>query len=452
MNAMNLKKMVVVLVLVGVLAGFAQADKLDLQAKLSKEIKIQLKDVTIAEALEKIGEKAGLDIVLSDEAVWKLPQGGATRLRVMLQGPLAESLTEMLNAFFMRYTVGAEQITIYPRPELEHILGRPTTKQLELLKTIYTSPIELYFLDDVQRTINVALGEKVFISPIVVQAQMNDLLRQLVGKDKVYSWVFERGGRRDKVIKRLVKRTPEQEPNEPEPSEYDLPTPLTIVQLLSQVALEHKPTYTRWYLSGMDFPNQIPEIRMVSSTRFRQAKLDQMIDISMEDDAAVIIQRLANWTSMSLYWDKRDPDWPVGPISVDMQNIKLGQALRNIVSKVNGSISVDPQNSRIHIAGPMQEKRKTRTPKRPTPRRSPESGKVTRAGGDYVGKISIPMDGGEYYIEFMLRESDLTDELRKLRDEKMEQILGRPPEPKPTVTPPKPATRPRKPKPGATRR
>jgi hypothetical protein len=70
MNAMSLKKMVVVLVLVGVLAGFAQADKLELQAKLSKEIKIQLKDVTIVEALEEIGEKAGLEIVLSDE--WKL--------------------------------------------------------------------------------------------------------------------------------------------------------------------------------------------------------------------------------------------------------------------------------------------------------------------------------------------------------------------------------------------
>ena len=76
MKTMSLRKMMVVLVLVGVLAGFAQADKLDLQAKLSKELKIQLKDVTIVEALEEIGKKAGLEIVLSDGAVWKLPQGG----------------------------------------------------------------------------------------------------------------------------------------------------------------------------------------------------------------------------------------------------------------------------------------------------------------------------------------------------------------------------------------
>ena len=34
------------------------------------------------------------------------------------------------------------------------------------------------------------------------------------------------------------------------------------------------------------------------------------------------------------------------------------------------------------------------------------------------------MDGGKYYIEYMLRESDLTDELKKLHSEKIKEILG----------------------------
>ena len=34
------------------------------------------------------------------------------------------------------------------------------------------------------------------------------------------------------------------------------------------------------------------------------------------------------------------------------------------------------------------------------------------------------MEGGRYFIEFMLRESDLTDELRKLRQEKIREILA----------------------------
>jgi len=423
MNAMSLRKMVVVFALVGVLAGFVQADKLELQAKLSKEVPIQLKDVTIVEALDEIGKKAGLEIVLSDEAAWKLPQGGATRLRVGLKGPVAESLTEMLNAFFMRYAVGEEQITVYPRPELEHILGRPTTRQLELLRDIYTKPIEVYWNGEPQKSINEALGQEVLVLPIDLHEELNNKLRVLREREKVVRTVAEKTEERDgKVVTEKVTK-----------ELYKLSAPLTVAQLLSRRSWA-------WYLSGVDFLNQIPEIHIVGEGDFRKAKLDQIVDISMEGEAAVIIQRLANWTGMGLYWEKRDPDWPEdGIIGVGMQNTKLGQALRNVVSMVNGEIRIDTGDNIIRIAGPMHEK------KRPAPRatrisrRPSESGKITRAGGDYVGKISIPMDGGKYYIEFMLRESDLTDELRKLRDEKMEQVLGRPPKPRPAATPPRPA-------------
>ena len=35
------------------------------------------------------------------------------------------------------------------------------------------------------------------------------------------------------------------------------------------------------------------------------------------------------------------------------------------------------------------------------------------------------MDGGKYFIEFMLRESDLTEELKKLREEKIKEIFNK---------------------------
>ncbi|MHC4192659.1 MAG: hypothetical protein ACYSX1_00305 [Planctomycetota bacterium] len=399
MSAMNLRRMMVALVLVGVLAAFVQADKSDVQAKLSKEVNIQLKDVTIVEALEEIGKKAELEIVLSDEAVWKLPQGGATRLRVMLQGPLAESLTEMLNAFFMRYAVGQEQITIYPRPELEHILGRPTAKQLELLTKIYNATITVSRQVSSKAIMSKFLGQEVLVLPVEYYTEL------------------------DKFLRELTLGVPEG----------DKAPVFTIAHMLDSRG-------GAWYLSGMDFPNQIPEIRMTSSMRFRQAKLDQIVDISMEDNAPEIIQRLTNWTGMTLRWDKRDPDWPGGTISVDMQNIKLGQALRNVISMVDGEYSIDVGDNRIQVVGPKRRPTTARKGVRPPTRRPSDSGKIVRAGGDYVGKISIPMDEGKYFIEFMLRESDLTEELRKLRDEKMEQILGRPPRPRPAATPVKPAT------------
>ena len=54
MKAISLRRMIVVIVMIGVAAGYARADKQQLQAKLSRDLKIQLDDVTIAEALEKI--------------------------------------------------------------------------------------------------------------------------------------------------------------------------------------------------------------------------------------------------------------------------------------------------------------------------------------------------------------------------------------------------------------
>jgi len=434
MSAKSFRKVIVLSVfLVCTSAYLAQADKLQLREKLSKEVKIKLKDVTIAEALEKIGQKAGVKIVLSDEAVWKLPFGEATRLSVTLDGPLAESMKEMFNAFFMRYAVGDEEITIYPRPELEHILGRPTTKQLKLLAALYTNPIRVYFLDDVQESINAALGQQVLISPIQVQAQINDLLRQLVGEDPIYGEkpIYYAG----KVVRTVIKKVREREPNEPQPTHFDLPTPVTLVQLFSQVTSGREPKYTRWYISGMELANQVPEIRVVDERDFRQAKLDQIVDISFKDERAdTIIQRLANWTGMELIVHKEDPSWLEEEISVDMQNTKLGQAILNIVGVVDGQVSIDVVDNQIVVRGPIP--RRIPAAQRRTSR---SRGSSDKAGSDgYVGKISIPMEGGKYYIEFMLRESDLTEELKKLRAEKMKEVLGEPSKPKPT-----PATRPR---------
>jgi hypothetical protein len=422
MNAPNLaKKLVLGIALVCFFTACVRADKLQLQTGLGQDIKIQLRDVTIADALEKIGQKADVKIVLSDEAVWKLPQGEATRLSVMMQGPLADSMTEMLNAFFMRYAVGDEEITVYPRLELEHILGRPTAKQLELLKAIYTRPIKHYSLDRVQVTINKALGHEIFISPILAQTQLNDLLRQLVGKDKVYSWEFERverGGRRSQVIKRLVKRTPEQEPNEPEAWGYDLPTPVTLVQLLSQVELERDPRNTRWYISGMDFPGQNPEIRVLDHSTFGQLKLNQKIDISYKDAPLdKILQDLAGRAGARLivssgsYLSEHS-------LSAAMQNVTIEQVVRSITDMVGANCQVD--GSSIQVVGPGKPK-STTPPARKGPRPKPKA-----ESEGYVGKISIPMDGGKYYIEVMLREKDLTYELKKLWQEKRKEILKGP--------------------------
>jgi len=406
------KKVVVGIAVVCISAGYVRADKLQLQAKLSKEVRIELRDVTIAGALEQIGNKAGVTFVLSDEAAWKLPQGEATRLSVMMQGPLAESTTEMLNAFFMRYAVGDEEITIYPRPELDHVLGRPTTKQLQLLKAIYTKPIRTYYVNKVQTSINEALGSEVLVSPITVHPQLNNLLRQLVGK----SPILAQNRNRARAPRLPATQPPPEELVEAEPTEYDLPTPVTLVQLLSQVSIDRQgPESTRWYIAGMDFPGQNPEIRVLTRPMFADLKLNQKIDISYKEAGLdKILQDLASRAGVRLVV-ARGSYLNEHTLSASMQNIAIEQAVRSVVDMVGAQCEVGGNG--IEIGG--LAKRKSTPPPRSV--KDKTRGKVDSEG--YVGKISIPMDGGAYYIEFMLREKDLTDELRKLWQEKLKSIL-----------------------------
>jgi hypothetical protein len=402
------KIFVLVMVLVCIFAGVGRADKSQLLEKLSADFEIQLTNVTVAEALDRIGQKAGVKLVLSDEAVWKLPYGEATRLSVTLQGPLADSLTEMLNAFFMRYAVDEQEITIYPREELDHILGTPTTKQLELLRVLYTAPIAVYVRDDVQQTINTALGQKVLISPIGVLAELNNLLRQLAGIEPIYAPDPRRPGPQTSIVKAR-----EPEPNEPEPTEFVLPTPVTVVQLLNQVGIARESSETRWYISGMDLPGQMPEVRVVSSTLFTELKLGQTIDVSYKEESLDRIYRdLANRAGLTLVAQPGGASLAECKVSASMQNVKIRQALNSIADMVGAGYSFDPRDGEINLLVPDRSKGKDE-------RQS--TGTATPDG--YVGKISIPMEDGKYFLEFMLRQSDLPEELSKLRDETIRDVL-----------------------------
>ena len=116
---------------------------------------------------------------------------------------------------------------------------------------------------------------------------------------------------------------------------------------------------------------------------------------------------------LGLLVKKREPSWLEEKISVSMQNIKLGQAILNVVSTVDGAVDLIDNNNNINMTGPVNIK-----PTTPKPDKTKYS--------EYIGKISIPMDEGKYYLEFMLRENDLTEDLKKLRQEKIKEIIGQP--------------------------
>lgn len=194
--------------------------------------------------------------------------------------------------------------------------------------------------------------------------------------------------------------------------------PVTLAVMLEQVGDKYETP--RWYISGINFPDQAPVIKMVYEEEYREAVLDQVVDISFEgsraDRADVILKRLTGWTGMDLLILRKESTWLEEKISVNMQNIKLKQALINIVDSIDGRIEIDIGENCIRIYEPVR------------PRKIESADKPKSAGSSgegYVGKISIPIGEGEgkYFIEFMLRERDLTDELRKLREEKIKEIL-----------------------------
>jgi hypothetical protein len=380
MKAISLRNVIVAVLIIGIGTGFARADRQELLNRLIREqTEFEFKDVTIAEALDDIGSELGVEIVLSDEAEWKLPNGRATRLSASLNGSLADSLIEMLNAFFMRYVVGDNEITIYPRQELEHILGRPNAEQLKMLKNIY--------------------AVKFSFGPGFSAENILDMIRNMF--EGISFLPYDTPKRISEIFKSM--------------STDKGMVPVSFTVILEQVGDKYRTP--RWYLSGMDFPGQAPVITMVNEEDFRKAKLDQVVDISFKDEtAAVILQRLSGWVGMDLLVNKSNPMWLEEEIVVNMQNIKLRQALRNIVNSVDGEINIYADQNQINVHGPKHRRKVV------VPAKTKSSGGASEG---YVGKISIPMGEGEdkYYIEFMLRESDLTEGLKKLREDKIKEII-----------------------------
>ena len=410
---MNAKKTVGLLLVCWIVTGFATtvavAEPVSLEQKLNKEIKISLNDVLITEALDKISKEIGVPITLSDEAEFKLPYGRSTRLSVILKGPASESLTQMLNEFFMRHAVGQDEITIYPRPELDHIIGRPSTHQLQVLKAIYTNPIRVYITDNVSATVNSALEQEVFISPIDIHGDINEVLRKLAGQKKIKTGV--RG------TKSIYYEMLPPDAEGKELKEYALPTAVTFPQLLRGVEIEG--SSAQWYIPSIELPNQVPEIRIISYSLLPYLKRQQLIDVNFEDKTLLeILQNLASRGDINFSKDAivlRDLDEHV---TVSMQNITAMQAMKKIADM--GQFRYDSNDKEFFIYEKIKPQRSPATAT-VTPAK-PETGSNDR--GPYVGKISIPMDGGKYYIEYMLRESDLTEELKNLRSEKIKEILG----------------------------
>ncbi len=389
---------VLALVGLGIWVGTVRADKAQLEERLKQDLQFQAENVTIAEALEQIGRKTDVKIVLSPGAIWKLPEGQDTRVSVTLEGRLSESLEKMLNSFFLRYAVGSEALTVYPRPELKHIIGRPTADELKLLKRIYEGkawiaiPAERGDLPErfVQATVKMFAGESVAVMPPEVVPMIGRVMQKMGGKT-----------------------SPPGSTHDPNSNRGE---PLTLALLLEGAARSVSPEGT-WYIQGPEFARQISEIRIVTRQGFWQAHLDQIMDVSFNNETGEsVIGTLAAWGDLTVQFPGGQvPSTLAQKITLEVQNAKLRDVLERASAALRVRLTLDLSEGVVELS-PQPWATPTKETAPATPSEAP-------SGGGYVGKISIPMDGGRYFIEFMLRESDLTDELRQLRQQRIRQIL-----------------------------
>jgi hypothetical protein len=387
-------RMAFVFGLIGWLGTTVLAGAEAVQQKLKPEVSIKLENVTIAEALDRISRQTGIQIKLSDDAVWKLPEGRDTRLSVTLEGPLAGSLEQMLNNFFLRYAVGSESLTVYPRPELRHILGRPTVRSLKLLKNVYASRVTITarMVDAAmaQRLLNSCAGEPITVTPT----------NQFENVTRILDKTARRADRSDVISS-----------NAP-------PTPVMLASVLDDTVASLD-GFHDWCISLSEIPDQVPQIMIARADEFSKMRLRQVVDVSfMHEEGEKVIRALAARADMDVkIANSAAVRHLANTISLEVQNVALETALE----KASAALGV---YATFQLTECVMTVQCVDVPVKATPTPAPGQAETAVSRADaYVGKISIPMEGGKYFIEFMLRESDLTDELRQLRSEKIRGIL-----------------------------
>jgi hypothetical protein len=114
-------------------------------------------------------------------------------------------------------------------------------------------------------------------------------------------------------------------------------------------------------------------------------------------------------------------------ISLDALNVTVREALNRVTAALGASVgSVNFENATYEVVPPVNRPiAMASVPPATEPSESVVPAGAPFSDDDYVGKISIPMGQGQeqYFIEFMLRERDLPEALRRLRAEKIREIF-----------------------------
>jgi hypothetical protein len=280
---------------------------------------------------------------------------------------------------------------------------------LKLLKNIYTNQMsvsgEVRSPSFSQALINQLAGEPVALLP----------LNEFQNAVNVIALLAERGSS-------LRKETSSTAPK----------TAVTLAAILEETV--DRRTSRVWYLAGPQFPGQPAEIHIVQRFDYSKALLGQIVDVSLENEEGLaVLRKLTTLANFDLEIVGEGQPWTDGSwlhrrISLDALNVTVREALNRITVALGGQVgTVNYERASYEVVGPRAQPEGGLF-QTPAGSNAQAESPVSTASSDdeYVGKISIHMGEGanRYFIEFMLRERDLPEGLRKLRAEKIREIFA----------------------------
>lgn len=108
---------------------------------LDQPTDLNVQNVPIRTALQKLADSTGIPIQLERGAVNFLPEGSQTKLTATIQGhPLRESLRAVLLPLGLQAEPTRDRVLIKPTPPLRRMVRRATWPELETLKKLYSQP------------------------------------------------------------------------------------------------------------------------------------------------------------------------------------------------------------------------------------------------------------------------------------------------------------------------
>ncbi len=337
---------------------------------LDQKTELELKDVPIREAVQRLSDKTGIPIEVATGTIRFLPYGWQTLVTATIKDrPLGESLTALLRPIGLHFIVEKDRVVIRPTPALERMARRATWPELALLESLLTKSWAQELFDSLKFQ---------FQDSSTDDLQVNrDTLKKMAG---------------------------------------------SVGAGTAAEVLEHATDRYGWTW----YPAE-DHIVILSKPKQIERQLERYVKLRYEQsNVKVVLLDLAGQAGVLL---KMDPgvltNLPAGAsdrFTLSMENVTVRQALEVVAGETGLGYFIEPDGIRITST--------SLTPASTSQGSAAQVEKTAQAtvtalrSNAYVGQIMIPNPDGTSYI-FFLRENDLPPDVNELRKQRIHEDVER---------------------------